>query len=1583
MRKIFYLFFLISFQSYAQSNTDCFSIEPGQVIEVPENSQVGDTIATIQYCSSGEWKKIEAEYFSTLALKENGQLYTWGINGEGGNWPPITAGADPTQYIIFDPYLVKDPTDNTQDFILDDVASSIYLAFSIKSEDKSLWGWGRDQDGQLGIGENPNAVYPDFVDYRTPQLLNNSNTWKVVSAGSFHGNAIDTEGKLWGWGYADNSYDQNGFNTIKYTPTQVGTDSDWEVVSCGYQNTYLIKENGTLWVMGLNSLGSSGLGENPNEEGIVQIGTDSDWSKVNSYGRGAIAIKNNGQLYVWGHNDNGKLGFDSSTTPYISNPTQIPGTENINFLYADVGRRHGLASDIDGNFYGWGENLSGQLGNGEIETYEEFQLIDTGDIMVRQVSAAGRTSGFISEGGSMRMFGSNDTGQLGYGEDAVTNPNTPVEVNLGEELENTTIVKYNSSAIAQGVLTDEGHLWVWGDNEFGRLGLGHADRIEENYYPNRVGETTDVWTDFSHSGPNLYGVKNNKLYAAGQNDNYNIGLGLLNTETQLSMIEVPGVDMTEVNSWQSSWAGFISIKNNGELWGFGGNWKGQLAIDPNEQIQNTMNTIDVNDDGLGGINNVDTISEENTLRIEGDYETGQFTTNGLGVDAVFSVKINENGEASVSIVDGGDSFTEDDIITISNTELGDNRNRSLIINGDFEAGSNSWIIGVDNNTSAPTVTTENNTYYSENILEAGEASSVNVSQKVEIINGNSYTLTFDAWSDRNRAIIAGIGLSSAPFNAITETIDITPERTTYSVTMEATFGDSDARVLFDLGAEVGLVNIDDVSLINNNVAPDLSFQVDIYGDNEGTSSIPSYQKLNDDTDWYKIYDTKGTDILIVEKNDGSIWFAGGNSMDNVTEIYNIVGINGYNNNGLIEIFPTGNDWDTFSSSEGTVIGIKDDGTMWSFGSNLSGIAGVGSDENWINEITQIGSDSDWRHINLNGKTALAIKTDNTLWAWGSGWTGQLGNGTFGNSNQPVLVSGDIQWETTGGGWLFQTAIANNGTIYGWGYNRLGGLGGLGEVASEYLDWTTDVSIIEGAFTFSDLGYVIIQDSEAIDYETISNTQGRNEGNITNSPIEIIIPMTMSDGVNTSETEDVIFKIINVNETPTDIGLSEIEFNEDNSIGDQISEISVIDPDFNDSHILRIDSDYGDFEKFEITDNKLKLIESVSYHEYETLSIKIIAEDEGELSFSKEFTINVLDINDAPIGLNDELTILEDASETTTNVILNDTDEDNDDLMITNVSSDGSGTVAINADTISIDYIPESNFNGNETITYTLSDGELTATATLTISVTAQNDAPIAQDDQLTVLEDASVTSTNVILNDSDIDGDDLMITDVSSDGSGTVAINADTISIDYIPEANFNGNETITYTLSDGELTATATLTISVTAQNDAPVAEDGTITLIQGNTENVILNATDIDNNELSFNIEEQPVNGSVTIDGNVATFTANESYTGSDSFTFTANDGDLVSNTATITVDVTLNTVNFSLNSIKTYPNPIDNYYIVESFIPLELKIYDINGRILNTHSLKEGENRIDTSLLSNGIYLFNYTYNTYTKSEIVVKK
>ncbi|MGY8910322.1 MAG: carbohydrate binding domain-containing protein, partial [Flavobacteriales bacterium] len=86
---------------------------------------------------------------------------------------------------------------------------------------------------------------------------------------------------------------------------------------------------------------------------------------------------------------------------------------------------------------------------------------------------------------------------------------------------------------------------------------------------------------------------------------------------------------------------------------------------------------------------------------------------------------------------------------------------NLLTNGDFENGSDSWIVGVDDTSSAPVVTDGGNTYYSVNVTNANpnEPYLVNVSQKLEIVQGNTYTLTFDAWSDVERSIIGGIGLS--------------------------------------------------------------------------------------------------------------------------------------------------------------------------------------------------------------------------------------------------------------------------------------------------------------------------------------------------------------------------------------------------------------------------------------------------------------------------------------------------------------------------------------------------------------------------------------------------------------------------------------------------------------------------------------------------------------------------------------------------------------------------------------------------------------------------------------------------------
>ncbi len=141
----------------------------------------------------------------------------------------------------------------------------------------------------------------------------------------------------------------------------------------------------------------------------------------------------------------------------------------------------------------------------------------------------------------------------------------------------------------------------------------------------------------------------------------------------------------------------------------------------------------------------------------------------------------------------------------------------LLTNGDFEAGANPWIVGVDDNTPATVVTEDGNTYYSSGEITNPDPNApfnVNVSQKLQLEQGKTYVLTFDAWSDRSRSIIAGIGRSGGDFANVTETVAITDTRATYTVTLTASnFGEADNRVLFDLNGEAGVVNIDNVSLV--------------------------------------------------------------------------------------------------------------------------------------------------------------------------------------------------------------------------------------------------------------------------------------------------------------------------------------------------------------------------------------------------------------------------------------------------------------------------------------------------------------------------------------------------------------------------------------------------------------------------------------------------------------------------------------------------------------------------------------------------------------------------------------------------
>ena len=237
----------------------------------------------------------------------------------------------------------------------------------------------------------------------------------------------------------------------------------------------------------------------------------------------------------------------------------------------------------------------------------------------------------------------------------------------------------------------------------------------------------------------------------------------------------------------------------------------------------------------------------------------------------------------------------------------------------------------------------------------------------------------------------------------------------------------------------------------------------------------------------------------------------------------------------------------------------------------------------------------------------------------------------------------------------------------------------------------------------------------------------------------------------------------------------------------------------------------------LTDNTL----SGTPSEGETGSeITITATDDGDgaLTANQIFTIVVTPVNDAPVAVADTTTVLEDAEATSIDVLANDTDEEEDPLTLLSVTTLGTGTVTLNG--LLLEYTPAADFNGTEEVSYTVSDGLLTSVGVLTITVTSVNDAPIANEDSATVLENAMTTSIDVIANDIDIDGDTLRLISVSTSGTGTVVVNVDEFSIDYTPVPNFIGAEVINYSVSDGVLSSEGILKINVITPEEIQITK-------------------------------------------------------------------------------------------------------------------------------------------------------------------
>ena len=280
-------------------------------------------------------------------------------------------------------------------------------------------------------------------------------------------------------------------------------------------------------------------------------------------------------------------------------------------------------------------------------------------------------------------------------------------------------------------------------------------------------------------------------------------------------------------------------------------------------------------------------------------------------------------------------------------------------------------------------------------------------------------------------------------------------------------------------------------------------------------------------------------------------------------------------------------------------------------------------------------------------------------------------------------------------------------------------------------------------------------------------------------------------------------------------------------------------------------------------------------------------------------VTVTAVNDPPVAVDDTAATPRDVS-TLIDVLANDTDIDGGPLVISSVGGASHGTTAIESGQVR--YTPAALYSGPDAFDYTVSDGaggfDIGSVA---ISVSSPNNAPVATDDAATTAEDVS-TLVDVRANDTDVDGDPITLSSVGSPSHGTAAIEAGQVR--YTPAANYNGPDSFGYTVDDGAGgSASATVSVTVTAVNDPPVAAADAATTPEdvSTLVDVLANDTDIDGGPLVISSVGSPSHGTAAIESGQVRYTPALDYFGPDSFTYTVSDGAGGSATATVSITVT----------------------------------------------------------------------------------
>lgn len=330
-----------------------------------------------------------AACFEHSIVIDGGQVYTWGnnLNAQLGH-ADLDYSAKPR--IV----------ENLKNVVAIGQGSAAKHSIVLKI-DGSVWSWGDNEFGQLGIGNS------DVINSSAPRLIEGVYGVVAIAVGNKHSLALTDEGVVWSWGNNEKGQIGHMNQAESFVPKLIYGMTNVVSIASGYNHSMALKQDGTVWTWGENNLGQLGIGNKSNQVKPVKVEGLENIVYISAGAGHCVAVKGDGTVLTWGWNDYGQLGdgtFETRLKPVKSKVTDV--------VKVSAGGLHNTALTTTGEVIVWGSNSFGQLGKSRTRNYPVPVKVYALQGVI-EIASGDMHSMVVLQDGTVRTCGSNSSGQLG------------------------------------------------------------------------------------------------------------------------------------------------------------------------------------------------------------------------------------------------------------------------------------------------------------------------------------------------------------------------------------------------------------------------------------------------------------------------------------------------------------------------------------------------------------------------------------------------------------------------------------------------------------------------------------------------------------------------------------------------------------------------------------------------------------------------------------------------------------------------------------------------------------------------------------------------------------------------------------------------------------------------------------------------------------------------------------------------------------------------------------------------------------------------------------------------------------------